>query len=144
MALEWAISHPDQLVVAAAKGDVSPSEIENYLHALTLEGCMPYAKLFIADSASMLSDDNLKTLGGIIERYALTGRIGPVAIVVTTDEAYRQAVVFASAARAERPLRVFREQREAAVWLAGVREGEPMDDEARSEGDKGSDQHRPS
>jgi hypothetical protein len=105
---------------------------------------MPYAKLFIADSASMLSDDNLKTLGGIIKRYALTGRIGPVAIVVTTDEAYRQAVVFASAARAERPLRIFREQREAATWLAGVREGEPTGDEARSEGSKGSDQHGPS
>src|SRR5215203_101955 len=122
MALDWTISHPDQLVMAAARGDVSPGEIEDYFHGVSLEGGMPYAKMFLVDSGSMLNDQNIRTLGGIIERYALTGKIGPVAIVATTDEAFRQAQVFASAARAERPLRVFREQHEAAAWLAGVRQ----------------------
>jgi hypothetical protein len=142
MALDWAISHSDQLVVAAAKGDVSPGEIEAYFHAITLNGCMPYAKMFLADSASMLSDENLRTLGGIIGRYALAGKIGPVAIVVTTDEAYRQAQVFASATRAERPLRIFREQQEAAAWLARVRDGDLPADETRSTRIISCDEHR--
>ncbi len=130
MALEWAISHPDQLVMAAARGDVSPGEIENYFHGVGLEGGIGYAKMFLIDSASMLSDENIKTLGRVIERYALTGKIGPVAIVATTDEAFRQAQVFASAARAERPLRVFRQQLEAARWLVRMKQGDLPADEA--------------
>jgi hypothetical protein len=133
MALNWTISHPDRLVMAAAKGDVSPGEIEAYFHGVRLEGGMGYAKMFLVDSGSMLSDLNLRTLGGIIERYAVTGRIGPVAIVAKTDEAFRQAEVFASAARAERPLAVFREQHEAARWLARKKEGGlPADDAAQT------------
>ena len=132
MALEWVISHPDQLVMAAARGDVSPGEIENYFHAVGLEGGIGYAKMFLVDSASMLSDENIRTLGRVIERYALTGKIGPVAIVATTDEAFRQAQVFASAARAERPLRVFRQQLEAARWLVGMKQGDLPAKEASS------------
>lgn len=131
MGLEWAISHPDELVMAVAKGDVSPRDIEDYFHGVGLEGGISYAKMFLLDSASMLSDDNIRTLGRIIERYALTDRIGPVAIVATTDEAFRQAEVFAAAARAERPLGIFRQQHEAARWLARIRQGDlPADDTA--------------
>ncbi|MDI1283207.1 MAG: hypothetical protein PSV46_02320 [Reyranella sp.] len=119
--------------MAAARGDVSPGEIEAYFHGVSLEGGMAYAKMFLVDSASMLSDENIKTLGRIIERYALTGKIGPVAIVATTDEAFRQARVFASAARAERPLRVFRQQLEAATWLVHMKHGELPADEASAE-----------
>ena len=128
MALKWTISHLDQLVLAAAKGHVSPRDIEDYFHGVRLEGGMSYAKMFLVDSGSMLSDQNIRTLGGIIERYALTGRIGPVAIVATTDEAFRQAQVFAAAARAERPLKVFREQQEGARWLASMKDGRTADE----------------
>ena len=76
MALEWTISHLDQLVMATARGDVSPREIEDYFHGIRLEGGMAYAKMFLVDSGSMLSDDNIRTLGGIVERYARTGKIG--------------------------------------------------------------------
>ena len=70
---------------------------------------------------------NLRALGGIIQRYALTDRIGPVAIVAATEEAFRQASVFAAAATAERPLAVFREQAEAVRWLIRMVEGHEQD-----------------
>ena len=143
MALEWTISHPDQLVLAAATGDVSPGEIEDYFHGVGLEGGISYAKMFLIDSASMLSDENIRTLGRIIERYALTGKIGPVAIVATTDEAFRQAQVFASAARAERPLRVFREQLQGAKWLVSMTQGDLPTDEASSQPITRGDDDRP-
>ena len=139
MGLEWAISHPDQLVMAVAKGHVSPRDIEDYFHGVGLEGGISYAKMFLLDSASMLSDENIRTLGRIIERYALTDRIGPVAIVATTDEAFRQAEVFAAAARAERPLGLFRQQHEAARWLARARQGDlPADDTTSAEDRRGN------
>jgi hypothetical protein len=52
-------------------------------------------------------------------------RIGPVAIVAPSDEAYRQAAVFAGAATAERPIAVFRQQEPAARWLVDTVEGDP-------------------
>jgi hypothetical protein len=112
-----------RLVLAAAKGDVSPGDIADYFHGVTLEGGISYAKMFLVDSASMISDENIRALGGIIQRYALTDRIGPVAIVAASDEAFRQASVFAAAATAERPLAVFREQAEAVRWLIRMVEG---------------------
>ncbi len=142
MALEWTISHPDHLVLATARGDVSPQEIRDYFHGVRLEGGMAYAKMFLVDSASMLSDENIRTLGGIIEKYALTGRIGPVAIVAATEEAYRQAEVFASAARAERPIRVFREQHLAAKWLVGMRDGVQAADDGTSKSIADHDERR--
>ena len=124
LALEWMISHPLRLVLARAREDVSPGEIESYFHGVGLEGGISYAKMFLLESASMMSDENLQTLAGIIRRYALVDRIGPVAIVASSDEAHRQATVFASAATAERPIAVFRRQDEAARWLVDMVQGD--------------------
>ena len=127
MGLEWTISPSMRLVLAAARGDVSPTDIENYFHGVSLAGGISYAKIFLVETASMMSDENIKALGGIIQRYALTDRIGPVAIVAAADEAFRQAGVFAAAASAERPLAVFREQAEAVRWLIRMVEGYDRD-----------------
>jgi hypothetical protein len=134
LALDWTISHSLRLVLARATGDVSPREIENYFHGVGLEGGISYAKMFLLESASMMSDENLKALGGIIRRYALVDRIGPVAIVAPSDEAYRQASVFAGAATAERPIAVFRQQEPAARWLVAVAEGALRTDEIAADG----------
>jgi hypothetical protein len=120
VALDWTISHSLRLVLAKAAGDVSPHEIENYFHAVGLAGGISYAKMFLAESGSMMSDENLKVLGGIIRRYSVVDKIGPVVIVALSDEAYRQATVFAAAAAAERPIAVFRTQEEGARWLVDI------------------------
>jgi hypothetical protein len=124
LALDWTISHSLRLVLARAKDDVSPADIESYFHGVGIQGGISYAKMFLLESASMMSDENLKTLGGIIRRYSVVDRIGPVAIVAATDEAYRQAAVFAGAATAERPIAVFRQQEQAARWLVDRVEGD--------------------
>ena len=124
LALEWMISHSLRLVLARAREDVSPGEIESYFHGVGLAGGISYAKMFLLESASMMSDENLQTLAGVIRRYALVDRIGPVAIVAASDEAYRQASVFASAATAKRPIAVFRRQEEAARWLIEMVQGD--------------------
>ena len=123
MPLDWTISHSLRLVLAKATGDVSPREIEDYFHGVSIQGGISYAKMFLLESGSMMSDENIKALGGIIRRYAVVDRIGPVAIVAPSDEAYRQASVFAAAAVAERPIAVFRQQELAARWLVDAVEG---------------------
>jgi hypothetical protein len=46
MPVHWTISHPERLVVAVTKGDVSSSDIEQYFAGVTADGAMAYAKIF--------------------------------------------------------------------------------------------------
>jgi hypothetical protein len=45
LGLEWTISPSMRLVLAAAKGDVSPADIEDYFHGVTLAGGISYGKM---------------------------------------------------------------------------------------------------
>ena len=127
MPVQWTISHAKGLVLAVARAPVGVHEIESYLHTVALEGGMPYAKIFcISDVDSTLSAENIIALGDIVRRYALYGRIGPIAIVAPFDRGYRQALMFAEASRAERPIAIFRELHEARRWIDSLA-GRPHD-----------------
>jgi len=121
MPVQWTISHGKGLVLAVARAPLDLHEIESYLHAVALEGGMPYAKIFcITDIDNTLSGENIAALGDIVRRYALYGRIGPIAIVAPFDRGYRQARLFADAAQVERPIAIFRELHEARRWIDSI------------------------
>jgi len=121
MPVQWTISHGKGLVLAVARAPLDVHEIESYLHAVALEGGMPYAKIFcITDIDNTLSAENISALGDIVRRYALYGRIGPVAIVAPFDRGYRQARLFADATQVERPIAIFRELHEARRWIDSI------------------------
>jgi hypothetical protein len=118
MPVHWTISHPSRLVIAVAKDEVKVEDIEKYFTGVTTEGAMAYRKIFeIGASAMALSEDNLKGLGQRVVLYAQHGQVGPIAIVAGSDETFSQAQVFAGAATADRPLRIFREMHAARRWL---------------------------
>lgn len=118
MPVHWTVSHPARLVVAVAKDDVTPADIERYFAGVTADGAMAYAKIFeITHTPLALNDENLKALGERVIFYAQHGQIGPVAIVAASDESFAQAKVFAAAAQVKRPLAIFRELHAAREWL---------------------------
>lgn len=118
MPVHWTVSHSARLVVAVAKGDVTPTDIERYFAGITADGAMAYRKIFeITHTPTALNEENLKTLGERVIYYAQHGQIGPVAIVAASDESYAQAKIFAAAARVSRPLAIFRELHAARQWL---------------------------
>jgi len=118
MPVHWTISHSSRLVVAIAKDDVKVEDIEQYFAGVTAEGAMAYRKIFeIAAAPMALSGQQLQMLGQRIALYAQHGQIGPLAIVASSDEAYAQAQAFAEAAKARRPLQIFRELHAARRWL---------------------------
>ena len=118
MPVHWTVSHSARLVVAVAKGDVTPTDIERYFAGITADGAMAYRKIFeITHTPTALNEENLKTLGERVIYYAQHGQIGPVAIVAASDESYAQAKIFAAAARGSRPLAIFRELHAARQWL---------------------------
>lgn len=118
MPVHWTVSHSARLVVAVAKDDVTPADIERYFAGITADGAMAYAKIFeITHTPMALSEENLRALGERVIYYAQHGQMGPVAIVAASDESYAQAEIFAAAAQVRRPLRIFRELHAAREWL---------------------------
>jgi hypothetical protein len=118
MPVHWTISHPQRLVVAVAKDQVTVADIEQYFAGVTAQDAMAYRKIFeITHNPMALSEENLKALGQRVIFYAQHGQIGPVAIVAASDESYAQALVFAQAATVQRPLKIFRELHAARQWL---------------------------
>ena len=118
MPVHWTVSHPQRLVVAVAKDQVTVADIEQYFAGVTAEGGMSYRKIFeITHTPMALSEENLKVLGQRVMFYAQHGQIGPVAIVAASDESFAQAQTFAAAATTRRPLAIFRELHAARQWL---------------------------
>jgi hypothetical protein len=118
MPVHWTVSHPQRLVVAVAKDQVTVADIEQYFAGVTADGAMAYRKIFeITHTPMALSEENLKALGQRVMFYAQHGQIGPLAIVAASDESYAQALIFAKAAAVKRPLQIFRELHAARQWL---------------------------
>jgi hypothetical protein len=121
MPVHWTVSHPQRLVVAVAKDQVTVADIEQYFAGVTAEGGMSYRKIFeITHTPNALSEDNLRALGQRVMFYAQHGQVGPVAIVAASDESYAQARLFADAAKVSRPLQIFRELHAARKWLESL------------------------
>jgi len=79
---------------------------------------MAYRKIFEIGAEPMaVSDENLKTRGQRAVLYAQHGQVGAVALVAGSNASFAQAQVFANAASAGRPLRIFRELHAARHWL---------------------------
>ncbi|HTR85582.1 MAG TPA: hypothetical protein VMI56_13970 [Reyranella sp.] len=118
MPLQWTISHPQRLVLAVAKGEVAPHEFSSYVGAIDQAKASGYRKMFdITGLTGQLGDSLLQSVGRAVQEKAREEAIGPIAIVATSDDAYRQAAAYADFARVERPLRIFRELHEARRWL---------------------------
>ena len=118
MPLSWTISHPNRLVTAISKNQVSLLDMQAYLDDVVVADAMGYAKLFdLTDGTLALSESEMMELGARIRAYAATGRMGPLAVVATSPNAYDQARTYTALASANRPLQIFRDLNSARKWL---------------------------
>lgn len=121
MPVQWTVSRPTHLVIAVAKGELRRQDIETYLDEVVAADALSYRKIFdMTQATPKLSEDDLMALGARIRAYILLGKIGPLAIVATTDRSYQQARMFAALAEADRPIKIFRELHLARQWLDGL------------------------
>ena len=121
MPVQWTVSRPTRLVIAVAKGELRLRDIETYLDEVITADALAYRKIFdMTQATPKLSEDDLMALGARIRAYILLGKIGPLAIVATTDRSYQQARMFAALAEADRPIKIFRELHLARQWLDGL------------------------
>ena len=60
MPVHWTISHPQRLVIAVTKDEVTVPDIEKYFAGVTADGAMAYRKIFeITHTPAALSDENV-------------------------------------------------------------------------------------
>lgn len=118
MPVQWTVSHATRLVIAVAKENLHRRDIEDYLDEVARAKALPYRKIFdMTNATPRLSDDDMMALGARIRAYLALGKLGPLAIVASTDNSHRQARLFVALADAERPIKIFRELHLARQWL---------------------------
>jgi hypothetical protein len=82
------------------------------------QGGAPYRKMFdVSQTDTAFDDAMLKGFAETVRKQAAIGPMGPIAIVASSVQSFRQAGVFAEAATVDRPIKIFREQHEARRWL---------------------------
>jgi hypothetical protein len=117
----WSICHDDRLVLAAADGDCSLQDFEQYISAVTTAGGMPYRKLFDVTyvTPGSIRIAELKSFARTIVAYAQKGAVGPIAVVVGSELEHEMAEVFGQA-DAGRALAIFKDRAKAREWLDGL------------------------
>ena len=103
MPLHSAFSHGKRLVITIAKGDVLPREILDYLDRLDASGARSYGKIFDVTALEVpFSPENIQAFAALVRERELEGPVGPIAIVVGTEEALAKARLFATGAALKR------------------------------------------
>jgi hypothetical protein len=118
MPVNWSISHKDQIVLAAAEGEVSVEDLERYVSEMADAGGLPYRKLFdltyVASGGLRLAE--LRAFSRKVVALAKDGPIGPIAIVVGSELEQELAEMFGKV-DAGRPLAIFSDVSKARAWL---------------------------
>ena len=122
MPLHWTIDHDERLVMAVAEGNLSTSDVEQYLEQVVAEAAMPYRKIFDVSSPGVsLALQEMQALGRSMRRFTKDGAMGPLALVVG-GHSHLQAAIFADGAGVHRPVQIFKTRQEAERWL-GIQPG---------------------
>ena len=119
MPISWGVDHAARLVLAAGRGELSRTDLEQYLDRLAAAATLSFSKVFHMDDCHLaLTDDDLAAIGAKVRSYEDLGSMGRVAVIAVSDELYEQARLFDAMVVADRPLRIFRDAGAAYDWLA--------------------------
>ena len=118
MPLQLAIDHGTRTVVATGNGILRIEDIQGYFYSLT-PATLSYGKLLdLSDCSLDLTAQELAALAQEFNALGLSERLGPSAIVVTSEATYRQVSDFRAMTALTRPLQIFDQLDLAHAWLA--------------------------
>jgi len=119
MPIVWGVNHAARLVTAKATGELSRTDIEDYLDGLVAAATLSYRKVLdMTGSRLALSLGDVSAVGARIRAHEARGPMGSVAVIAGSDELYDQFRQFESVVDAHRPLKIFRDAEMAYAWLA--------------------------
>jgi hypothetical protein len=107
-------------VTTIADGTVTLDEIRAHLNREKSDSALPYRELIDARNAVVrLSCSELQQIVELLRILALNRRLGPTAVVVSTDVAYGIMTMLETFVEDVCAVKPFRDLRAAALWLNG-------------------------
>jgi hypothetical protein len=117
MSIQVEIHHPDQIVVAVARGEITFQDLVRALAEFGQSGPFHYRKIFDVTAArpTFTKDEAV----GFIEHVRQQRREKPVGLVafVADPKHHEFAQLFIDMVGSERPTQIFRSIHEARKWL---------------------------
>ena len=134
MPIVWGVNHAARLVTVKATGELSRTDIEEYLDALVAAATLSYRKVLdMTECRLALGGDDMAAIGARIRGHETMGPMGSVAVIAGSDELYDQIRHFESVVHAHRPLRIFRDAEVAYAWLTvGLPDGLELSETRRA------------
>jgi hypothetical protein len=141
MPIYWQIDSKEKLVTVTGEDEVTCAELNAYLDAVQGASAMAYRKLFDITAVHLaVTKEDMLAVGAKIRSYH-SQPVGPLAIVLTHDQADLLARVLGILATADRPMRVFTRLAPAKRWIEAFGTqagGRPQDGPPRSDPSAGS------
>jgi hypothetical protein len=118
-AINWTVSHPERLVVATAKDELTVTDFFFCVDGMKRAGVSPYRKIYDMTLVGLgRARLDLRSLGKVMAEIADNQPFGPVAIVVGSDGVAGSAQHFEERSGAKRrPVQIFRDCYSARAWL---------------------------
>lgn len=118
MALYWTIDSKERLFTVSGEGDVTLADAMSLLEVLAGSGALPYRKLFDGRAVrSSMTGEELLAVCAKIRGYHEKGPVGALAIVCTAEQTVVFARLLGALAAADRPIKTFRNLRQALIWI---------------------------
>jgi|SRR5271168_3590395 len=107
-------------VTTTAEGTVTLDEVRAHLHREKSDSALPYRELIDARNAVVrLSSSDLRKILELLRSLARSGRLGPTAVVVSTDVAYGILTMLQILVEDVCVVQPFRDLAAATLWLNG-------------------------
>lgn len=107
-----------QSVLGETEGEVTLADLLGYFDAIEAADALHYRKIFDStNGTSALSDGDVAILQVRMQAFMERGKVGPFAIVASSQRHNRLTNICQAVASADRPLRVFRDIHSARLWL---------------------------
>lgn len=128
MPITYTLDHDQRRMFTRAEGLLTRHELEQHLDVEAQDHAEEYAELFDArDATTDITADDVRGLVDRARRWQASGiKVGPTAIVATTDVVYGMARMYAMLAEfLNAPVEVFRDVASAMEWLDHVSPAAP-------------------
>lgn len=119
MPFHWKISSRDQLVEAQAEGQLTLADWLDVSATMAGAKAITYRKLLDARKAVLaMSHEELLQVLVMARAYHERHQVGPLAIVLPSEQVEQWSRILGALAAADRPFRIFTSERAARRWLS--------------------------
>jgi len=118
MAIKWRVLHPERLILATAKAEVTAADLLFCMDELTKAGLHVYRKIFdFTLIAQVMPRADVQLIGERTSAIPGRDRFGPMAIVVSSSAIAGSVRTYEQATALKRPVQIFRDFPSARAWL---------------------------